>query len=302
MADTDTTIELETPAEAAAPEVELTAPEPAKKPASDPEAGIEKLSKQLEDERRDKLAAQSRAQAAESDAATARHAEVAARTEAHTSNLNTVTTAIAALTQAMDQGEAQYAEALAAGDHARAAKINREMNQNAAKLQKLEDGKVALESAPKPTARATPAADPVERLASQLSPKSAAWVRAHPEFAVGSKYQKMVAAHQMAMADGISADTDAYFESIEDTLKLRQAVAADPVIEVDTAPQRATGGRSTAPAAAPVSRSGSSSGGSSKRVIRLSAEQQEAARISGMTNQEYANSLAEIQEEQRRLN
>jgi hypothetical protein len=287
---TETDIEILTE-DHAQPELDLVAADaPAKKPEIlDPEVGLEKLKKQLADGERERQAAEARARAAETEAAAARQAEVAARTEAQSSNLNTVTTAIAALNQAMDAGEAAYAEALATGDHARAAKINREMNTNAAKLQKLEDGKMALEQAPKPAPRPAPvAADPVERLASQLSPRSAAWVRSHPEYASGSKYQKMIAAHQLALADGAAADSDAYFDSIEDTLKLRQAapLATDP--EPDVTPQRATGGRSTAPAAAPVSRSGQGNGSSKPTTMRLTREMREMASAMGMTDQEYA--------------
>lgn len=269
------------------PVEEVALAEPAKKEAKvvEPEAGLEKLKKQLEDEQRDKQAATSRAQAAEADAAAARAAEVQARTEVHDSRLSEVVSAIARVKQTKELLKASYMEAAAAGDHSKMADLQDQMTDAAVDLRQLERGKQQIESTPKPQARpAITITDPVEKLASQLSSRSASWVRAHPEYATGAKYQKMIAAHQLALADGVSADTDAYFEAIEDTLKLRQAPLAT---EVETAPQVATGGRAAAPAAAPVSRSGGGNG-SKPITMRLTKEMREMAALNGMTDQEYA--------------
>ena len=134
------------------------------------DAGLEKLKKQLADEQAARADADRRA-------AEASRSEAEARGEVQTTQLDLLKNAIATVTQANDQLEEKYAAALAAQDFAAAAKINREMSGNAAKLLQLENGKTALEKAPKPTPRAQP--DPVEEFAGRLSPRSGAWVRAH---------------------------------------------------------------------------------------------------------------------------
>src|SRR6266571_1694187 len=150
-----------------------------------PDAGLEKLKKQLEDERTAR-------QAADRRAAEASKSEVEARTEVQITQLDIVKNAIETV------------------------------NDNSARLLQLENGKSALEKAPKPIARAV--TDPIDEFAGRLSPRSGAWVRAHPEFVRDpQKNRQMLAAHELALARGIAADTDDYFESIEDTLRLKKA-------------------------------------------------------------------------------
>jgi hypothetical protein len=63
--------------------------------------------------------------------------------------------------------------------------------------------------------------DPVERLASSLSPRSAAWVRKNSEWASDPrKSAKLAGAHHMAIGDGLTPDTDEYFAHVEKTLKI----------------------------------------------------------------------------------
>jgi hypothetical protein len=259
--------------------------------ASDTEEGIKKLKKQLADEQAAHAATAQRAREAE-------NSEVKAKTDVQATQLDLVKGAIATTTQALDVLEGKYAEAAAAGDWAAAAKVQREIGSNSARLLQLENGKTALEKAPKPVARES--SDPVEQFTSNMTPRSAAWVRAHPEFVRDARLnRKMIRAHEDAIDEGIAPDTDAYFESIEKTLALRQAPADDGETEValsDAA--RPTSQRSPAPAAAPVSRSGNGNG-SRPNVVRLSAEQREIAKLNGMTDEEYARQVVALKSEGR---
>jgi len=303
MATEVTDLEIQIPADEpvkADAEVALTdAPAPKPKPTPkilEPEEGLEKLKKQLEDERAARTQSDQRAATAAADAAAARAGETAARTEAADNRLHLVTTAIASVTQSLDVGERDYAQALADGDHARAAKINREMNVSAAKLQQLETAKQNIEQAPKVTPRPATAPDAVEQLTGRLSPRSAAWVRAHPDYARDPRLNRnMIRAHEDAMDDGVAPDTDAYFEAIETKLNLRTPTVAD--VDLDTAPQRATGGRTSAPAAAPVSRSGAGNGSARPRTMTLTKDMREMAHSMGMTDQEYAKYRQELIDE-----
>jgi hypothetical protein len=283
------------------PEIEVkTAPEPEKTPKKTetqvltPDEGLERLKKQLEDEKNLRVAADNRARAAEADAARAKN-------ESQGTQLDLVKSAIASLTQANDALEEKYAAALAAQDYAGAAKAQREMSSNEAKLNDLNRGKTAMENAPKATPRV--ADDPVERIAQQLTPQSAAWVRAHPEYARDpAKYRKMVAAHELAMADGFAADSPEYFASVEDTLRIpsqrQETVTIDTDATADAAkPSTTRPSRQTAPPSAPVSRSGNGTGGNRPNVVTLTPEQVEIAKMMQMTPEEYARQVVALKKE-----
>lgn len=280
-------------------ELETAPPEPARptKTELSPTEGIAKLQKQLDDERSLRVAAETRAHEAA-------QGEVAAKTDVQKTQLDLVTSAIERVTAANDSLEGEYADAMTAQDFKAAAKVQRQMSDNSAKLAQLEAGKSALEKAPKPTARAS--ADPVEKYAADLDgqwPNSARWVRAHPEFVRDNhKHQQMIAAHQLAMARGLKADTAEYFTSIEKTLDITPVVVrTDPVVADDdpatVAAQPVSGGRQAAPAA-PVSRSSSGNGGGSRpNVVKLTPAEVEIAGNMGMTVEEYARNKVALKKE-----
>jgi hypothetical protein len=265
---------------------------PAEKQALTPDEGVEKLRQELADEKAARQAADRRA-----DEAT--RAEVQARTETQTSQLDLVKGALERVTESNKTLKGRYAEALASQDWSAAADIQLEMSENAAKLIQLEAGKKALENAPKPTPRAP--SDPVEQFASSLSPASAAWVRAHPEFVRDQhKNRQMIAAHELALARGHKADTPEYFASVEKTLDITAPVIKTADVSVDdpaaTAAQ-ATGGRAAAPAAAPVSRSNNGANGSRPNTVKLTPQEVEIAEMMGMSPEEYARNKVALRKE-----
>ncbi len=258
--------------------------------------GIEKLKAQLAAEKAAREAAERRAR----DAA---ESEVRARTENQDTRLTLVTQAITQVKQTNDMLKAQYVEALTVQDFAKVADLQIEMASNAAKLQDLERGKIALEKAPKPTP--TLPDDPVEKMAAQCTPRSAQWVRAHPEFALDpKKNRRMLAAHYDAIEDGIAPDTPEYFAAIENTLGLRAESAptlraeptTDTALSGAAAPAAQSKSRQIAPAAAPVSRNGTGNG-SSPRSVRLSSAEREMAKNMGMSDEEYARNKLALQRE-----
>lgn len=263
-------------------------PPPAAVPA---EEGIEALRANLEREKSARLSA-------EEDARKARTETANAGKTVQETNLALVTNAIANTNAAIDRMESDYAQALQDGDHAAAAKINRAMSQSMSELSQLESGKTALEAEAKNPRREEPRveSDPVEALATQLSPRSAQWVRSHPEYATDQRlYQKMLAAHNLAVADGVKTDTDDYFDAIEDTLKIRRR---EPEPERETAlSEAAEGVRRQSPASAPVSRGGGMDGQKRPGTVRLSAAEVEMAGQMGMTPAEYAANKIALQTE-----
>lgn len=286
----DDPIEIELTEEPAGEEpvvvVEKTEEEPENKDPVD--NSLETLKEQLERERQARAEAERRANEAAQSA-------YQAQAEAQDSNLHLVTNAIETVNQTQSILKANYRDAMSAGDYDTAAEIQSEMSANAAKLLQLEQGRQALEAAPRQEAPRPYTADPVEALASQLSPRSADWVRRHPEYATDPRlYNKMLAAHNLAVADGINPDTDDYFSSIEDTLRIRSRDEYEDVTSSAAKPLQ----RRSAPPAAPVSRSGTGTGTRSNRVT-LTAEEREMASMMGMTPEEYGRNKLALKKEGR---
>lgn len=296
----------------AAEQIEIELDDPEKKPEDaeikvikaedapakvlEPEEGLEKLKKQLDDEKKSNEANKVALLREQTRANNAEHAIVAAKTEVQDTNLSLVTNAIETVKQSQSVLRANYATAMREQDFDKVAEINEAMGNNSAKLLQLEQGKEALEKAPKPTApiRQAPT-DRVEALASQLSPRAGAWVRAHPEYANNDTlYKKMIAAHNLVI-DENAADSDAYFSAIEDVLRIKpreaEHVDEDPTAQAAQATQRRV-----APPAAPVSRSGTSNG-SRPNVVRLSAAEREIAEMNGMSDAEYGKYKLQLQRE-----
>lgn len=277
--------------------IEPPEPEPkppvAKAPVIPPDDGVNKLKKQLADE---KLAKE----AAERERDEAARGELAAKADSLDNKLHLVNQAITSVTQSSDAIEQKLADAHAAGDFQAVAKLQRELSANEVKLDRLQQGKLQLERTPKPVLReAAPPSDPVEALATQMTPKSAAWVRAHPEFVHDKKkYKAMIRAHEDAMDDGETVDTPGYFASIEAKL----GVGADTGIPegddsaLSEAAVASTKGRQTSPASAPPSRTGNGTGKRAE-TITISKEEAEMAANSGMTVQEWARAKIALKKE-----
>lgn len=276
--------------EADAPPVEEPKDDKPEQPEITADHGIEALKLQIEQERNARIEAERRAHEAQRFA---QRSEV----EVQDSNLQLVVSAIETVKRDNMMNRRAYAEAMQAQDFEKAAEIQDIMAMNNAKLLQLENGRVALEQRVREAQKAPPAppkpADPVEAIASQLSPKSAEWIRRHPECVRDQRlYMKMIGAHNIAVADGLVADSPEYFDYIEGQLGYKKASERqadddaggdDPMsAAAKPAPRRAP------PPAAPPSRASGSGG----RGVTLTAAQREAAAISGLTEEEYARNLA----------
>jgi hypothetical protein len=240
----------------------------------EPEEGLDALKEKLEQERQARIEAEKRAQ----EAATSAYY---ANNEVQDSNLHLVNNAIDTIQNQNHILKSNFKAAMENGDYDSVVEIQEAMSENAAKLMQLEQGKQALETTPRAPAPVFTPSDPVEALASQLTPRSADWVRSHPEYATDQRLnQKMLAAHQLTVADGIVPDTDEYFSAVERVLGFGEE-------------RSQSNRRQPAPPAAPVSRSGSGTGSSNPNHVTLSGEEREMAELMGMTPKEYAlNKLA----------
>jgi hypothetical protein len=292
MSNTTEDLEIEVEKDEDQPETTVIVekePETQEKGNIDQDEGIKDLKLKLEQERMARSEAERQARQAQQQVHQANN-------EVHDSNLQLVRNAIETVKGTSEHLKRAYAEALSVGDYGKSAEIQEAMSINSARLMELERGRVAMENAPPQAAQqAAPqqrANDPVEALASQLSSKSADWVRKNPQCVTDPRlYQKMVAAHNLAVADGYSPDSDDYFGFIEDTLKINQRRQAPARVEAETedpmSSASAPAQRRSAPPAAPVTRAGTASG-QRPDVVRLSRAEAETARDLGMTEKEYA--------------
>lgn len=252
----------------------------------DPEEGLESLRKKLEDERQARINAEKVAQEASEKA-------YQATNEAQDVNLQLVKNAIDTLSSNSRMLKSEYANAMAVGDYDRAAEIQESMSENTTKLVHLQQGRTAMESKP----REKPPelnfnSDPVEKLASALTPRSAEWIRRNPDYAKSPRlYQKMVAAHNLVVADEIQPDTDEYFSRVENILGIGGNQSSDNHMSSASKPTQ-----HRSPPAAPVSRSGNGTG-NRPNVVRLTAQEREIAKMMDMSDQEYARNKLFLQKE-----
>jgi len=291
MSDTENKVEDDKNDDIEVVEVE-NPPKNASKEQIEPQEGIQELKMKLEQERAARIEAEKQARAAYSSAAEAKN-------EVQDTNLQLVRNAIDTVKRNNDILKYNYSEAMSVGDYTKAAEIQETMGMNSAKLMELERGRSHMENAPKVVApEPMRHSDPVEELASQLSPRSADWVRRNPQCVTDPRmYQKMVAAHNIAVADGYTPDSDDYFGQIEDTLKISKRVNTDYDDDPTSGAAKVTQRRS-APPAAPVSRGGGGTG-SRPNEVRLTRDEIETARDLGMTEKEYARNKMLLKKEGR---
>ena len=281
VADDDEVIVAETKADSRPNQDEIT-----------PDQGIEALKRRLEDERKAREDAERRAYEAQQQVQKAQR-------DVQDGDYQLIVNAIDHTKRNGDILKNGYAEALSVGDYRKAADLQEAIALNANKLSTLENGKNALEAKLKQPIQQMPNNDPVEALASQLTPRSAAWVRANPDVVRDpQKYQDMVRAHNHAVGEGYAPDSDAYFEHVERRLGLRrepapQEIPQEEIVSVAAAPVQK---RTSAPPVAPTSRVASNSSGR-PNVVRLTAEQKEMASMMGMSPEDYAKNMVALKRE-----
>jgi hypothetical protein len=151
------------------------------------------------------------------------------RGEVQDSNLKIIMNAIDATEQAAANAERDYAEAMQAGNYQLAAEAQRAMARCESHILQLQNGKQRIEESLQqqtaegsvyeqqmPNFEPQVPQDPVEMFASKLAPKSAQWLRSHPDAV--NKIQKLRRAHEDAVEDGYAAESPEYFRYIEGRL------------------------------------------------------------------------------------
>jgi hypothetical protein len=256
---------------------------PAEADKSEPqnvEKALKKLSKKLEKEKEARREAESQArQAAEQ----ARKASM----EVQDSRIHLVGGAIETLKRDDDILTAHLRNAMEVGDYDKAAEINRTLATNASKLSELERGYNDLRNAPPPPpVQQAPREMSVDDVIQQVTPRSAEWLRANKQHLPDSRSLRIMGrAHDDAVDLGIIPESDQYFRFIESRVGIGPKPSSYESDDAMSGAAKVTKNRQSPPSA-PVSRQPVDTP-NRPGTIRLTAEQVEAAKISGVTPQEY---------------
>jgi hypothetical protein len=240
---------------------------------NDVDLGIEDLRRQLDAEKAQAAAA---IQAAEARATEAQRKATGFQNEAQQAQYDAVSRALEAQNGVIAAAEADYAAALDAGDHARAAKAQTAIAKATHIQSRLEDGKSQMEAM-----RANAARQPVQQQRqavpqSQFTPRTQAWLNAHPDVLTNPvKNAEVQLAHAKAVDAGFVPDSDAYFDFVETQAGYKAA-----------APTRQNQ-RQAAPSAPPAQSSRAPSGKAAPTKLVMTPRMQEAARTAGISPQEW---------------
>lgn len=271
------------------------------------EETITKLRQQLEDRSKIDDENRSRIQKLEDSRAEEQRKAVSAVEDAYKARETSLETSILASKSDLDSIKRQLKEAREKGDIDAEIDLEEKLadtryNFNALNWQKsnIADEKKRREDAIKNA--------PVQSQqgSQKYSPKAQAWINEHPRFNNDDDYQATVfSSHDLAVKRGMVADSQAYFDFIDqrlDRLYPSDGDGGQPNQE-QTQPQRQQPRQQTTSVAAPPSRTQSSQRmGTNGRQVRLTADQLEAAEFMGLTPQEYAKELMEMDKEKGRLN
>jgi len=250
------------------------------KAPKDPEAALKKLQKKLDQQKKLADEAQERARLLEQQAAQAMN-------KASESDFHLVSSAIDRLNMDQDMLKAQLRDSMAIGDFDKAAEIQAAMVSNTTNLKQLERGLEEMKNTPRQPIQ------PVQRnqisvddLIDKVTPRSAEWLRKNKEALPDERSIRIMGrAHEDAIDMGIIPESDDYFQFVESRLGIGNRKSEDQGYDAMSDAAKVTKNRQSPPAA-PVSRSPADAP-SRPGVVRLTAAEVEAAKISGISPQEY---------------
>lgn len=239
---------------------------------------------------------------AEKDAADRAAELAAARKEHHALEGNTIASQKDAAQAAADKLQADLSKAWEDGDYGKASELQRKLSRAEAMLLRLDEQEADYKERPTPEPEPAKKADTPtpprapsnvdEWLAqAQLPDRAKQFLRDHPEFApVGkskAKWHMLNAAHEEALEEGNSFDTDNYYNFLTKRLIDSDEDDGD---DDDMADDREDNKRP----AAPVSRGSAPNGQRGGTVVRAHRRHVEAAEFLGMPLKEYMESRANL--------
>lgn len=262
--------------------VDEPAVEEDEKPEQDVDKALKKLNKKLENERKARIEAEALARQAAEQARMAQN-------EASDSNMHLVSGAIESVKRDQEILKANLRDAMAIGDFDKAAELQEQMTANITNLRQLERGFEEMKQQPRIQPQAPPPGElTVDRLIEQVTPRSAEWLQKNRDALPDARSIRVMArAHEDAIDYGIVPESDAYFQFVENRLGINATRRSIPEVDDVMSSAASTKQRRSAPPSAPVSRQPIDSPNHRPGVITLTAAEVEAAKISGITPQEY---------------
>lgn len=248
---------------------------------NDVKKALKRLNKKLEKEKQAREDAERRAKDLEQQANYAVN-------KASESDMHLVASAIERLNLDQNMLKAELRDAMAIGDFDRAAEIQSSMVSNTTNLKQLERGFEEMKNAPRqpiqPVQRNTVT---VDDLIDKVTPRSAEWLRKNKDALPDERSIRIMGrAHEDAIDMGIIPESDEYFNFVENRLGVgKQRPSADQDYDAMSDAAKPMKNRQSPPSA-PVSRTPVDSS-SRPGTIRLTAAEVEAAKISGISPQEY---------------
>ena len=254
----------------------------AKTEPQQPDAAVAELKAQFEELQRAKADSDRRAQEASRQAGMARAEAEAARGQVAETEAESIDSKLAAAEAAAKAAKQAYAAAMEAGNFADAAEAQDRIAEAASDRTALRYRKADLElrktqfQTPQHGDQRQPNADPVEEFIAQRTEPTQRWLRQHKDWITDPKKNaRLTSAHYSAVAEGLAADTDEYFEHVETQIGLRQPRNADGTFAPTNGAAKTTTRKSAPPAAPVVQSGGGTSGGSNE--VRLTKTEAQAA-------------------------
>jgi hypothetical protein len=178
------------------------------------------------------------------------------------------------------------------GDFDKAAELQEMMSHNISKMSDLERGFQEMKNqrqqvqpvAPAPRSNETT----VDDLIGRVTPRSAEWLKQNRDALPDQRSIRIMArAHEDAVDHGIIPESDEYFQFVENRMGINKG-GRNSDNDGDGVMSGAASGtqRRSSPPSAPVSRTPAGSN-SRPGVVQLTSAEVEAARISGISPQEY---------------
>jgi hypothetical protein len=219
--------------------------------------------------------------------------------EASDSNLHLVNGAIESVRRDQEILKAHLRDSMAIGDYDKAAALQEQMTANIQNLRQLERGFEEMKQQPRLQPAPAQNEVTVDTLINQVTPKSAEWLRENKKHLPDARSIRVMArAHEDAVDYGIVPESDAYFKFVEKRLGIEKDRRSIPEVEEVMSGASSAKQKRSGPPSAPVSRQPIDSP-NRPGVIHLTAAEVEAAKISGITPQEYYRNKMR---EQNRLN
>lgn len=260
-----------------------------------PQAGVEDLKKQLAESERARRAEADGRRQADQRAATAMSTVDKSRFEAVNAYEVSAKQALLAGQNALKSAKVAFKTAMDASDFEAAADAQATIADATSNIKGAEYQLAQVDAVKKQLT--TQAEQQAQQASQQVVPahsRSADWIKAHPQFNErGALYNRAMAAHHKALEDGVTLESDAYFD------RLNKAVDPNNKETEVTTQQTKQAARPTAgaTAASPTRSGGGTTENQTPQKIRLTPAQVEAAAISGLTPAAYAKHMLALQAE-----